>query len=689
MKSGTGRTAGRLDTAARGVKGFFVPQRGALQPKPFAIMAALGVALGVLVSSLGSVQRLDWALYDRFVRLSTRQAAPAPSIVVVAIDDPSFQEIGLAWPWPRSLHAALVQALSEAGARTIAFDIIFDVPSSASENDAAFADAIRSAGNVVLASDWQETVDQEYSVTQWIEPIAELGGAARATGVARLPLDPDGKVRRAPMVFHGRPSLALAVAELQPGFRPPPDPSAPRLIHYNGATRFGVRTVSYYQALDYKKMLPEDSLKDTVVLVGLSLAAAPVLTRSDVFLTPYLYPVPGVEIQAGMLDSLLRSRFIRDPFSTFTATALLSLALALLLALLYYRAGAFSGFALTLGLGLLLVIVGYLFHASLQTRLPVFPPLLTAAAVFAVSYLYRFLLGIAERRLILGAFKHYLAPAIVDRILKDPAQLRLGGAAYDVSVIFTDLAGFSTISEKLSPEKLHDLLTMYFREMMDILLVENATLDKFIGDAIMVYFGCPVADPSHPLQACRSALRMQQRLGELNTEWTTLGYPPLHMRIGINTGPVVAGNMGTESIFNYTILGDNVNLASRLEGVNKEYGTATIIGEDTWRQVADTVSARELDCIRVKGKSAPVAIYELAALAGELPARSVGTFSAYASGLRSYRERRWAEARDAFGEILQSEPGDGPSATMKARAEEYGRNPPPDDWDGVYTMLHK
>jgi adenylate cyclase len=256
-------------------------------------------------------------------------------------------------------------------------------------------------------------------------------------------------------------------------------------------------------------------------------------------------------------------------------------------------------------------------------------------------------------------------------------------------VIFTDLAGFSTISERLSPEKLHDLLTRYFREMMDILLTENATLDKFIGDAIMVYFGCPVADVTHPLRACRSALRMQDRLRELNADWKPLGYPPLSMRIGINTGSVVAGNMGTESIFNYTILGDNVNLASRLEGVNKEYGTATIISEDTYRKVADRVSARELDRVRVKGKSAPVAIYQLAALAGELAPSAAGLFSTYADGLRSYRERRWSEAEEAFTAILARDPDDGPSAIMKMRSDEYGRNPPPDDWDGVYTMLHK
>ncbi len=675
--------------AAGALRRFLVPERGKVEPAPYAIIAAIGLALGFALSSLSFVQRLEWALYDRFVVLSTSRSSPAPSIVIVALDEPSFQELDLAWPWPRAIHAALVRALKEAGARTIAFDIVFDAPGAVPEYDEDFAEAIAEAGNVVLASDWDETVDQGYTVTQWIDPAEVLAAGAAGAGVARLPLDPDGKMRRLPLLFAGRPSFALAIAELQPGFSRPPDAAASRLIRFNGVSRFGIRTVSYYQALDYANLLPAGTFDDAIVLVGLSLAAAPVLTKSDAFSTPYPGTFPGVELHANALDSLLRSRFVRDPFSDLLPTALLGVALGAVLALLFYRAGAFTGLAVILGLGSLLVVGGYLSYTLLGTKLPVLAPFTAGVSVFVVSYLYRFLLGIAERRMILGAFKHYLAPAIVESILKDPTQLRLGGATYDVSVIFTDLAGFSTISEKLSPERLHDLLTMYFREMMDILLQENATLDKFIGDAIMVYFGCPVADPTHPLRACRAALAMQRRLAELNPGWAAQGYPALHMRVGMNSGPVVAGNMGTESIFNYTILGDNVNLASRLEGVNKEYGTGILLGQDTWRQVGGRVCGRELDWIRVKGKTAPVGIYELAALEGELPDRTASLYSAYAGGLHSYRQRRWEEASRIFAEILREDPGDGPSLTMKSRAEEYGRNPPPDDWDGVYTMLHK
>src|SRR5262249_30264057 len=175
-----------------------------------------------------------------------------------------------------------------------------------------------------------------------------------------------------------------------------------------------------------------------------------------------------------------------------------------------------------------------------------------------------------------------------------------------------------------------------------------ATLDKFIGDAIMVYFGCPIADPAHPRQACRAALAMQRRLDELNDEWRRAGAPVLRMRIGINTGTAVAGNMGTDEIFNYTILGDCVNLASRLEGVNKHYGTRIIVGEDTWSRVNDEFEARELDWIRVKGKALPVAIFELLRKAGELQANASSIRDQYAHGLALYRERKWSDAAARF-----------------------------------------
>jgi adenylate cyclase len=263
--------------------------------------------------------------------------------------------------------------------------------------------------------------------------------------------------------------------------------------------------------------------------------------------------------------------------------------------------------------------------------------------------------------------------------------LTLGGEEYDVTVLFTDLEGFTTLSEHLSPAQLSAHLGEYFKEMLDVLLPQRGTLDKLIGDAIMMYFGCPIRDPRHAADACHGALAMQQRMAVLNQRWGRDSLPRLRTRIGINTGVAVAGNMGTDHIFNYTIIGDCVNLASRLEGVNKEYGTGIIIGEDTWALVRDQFVTRELDWIRVKGKTRPVAIFELVAEAGTASARQQELLARFAEGLALYRAQRWADAQAAFARVRDVDPSDRPSQVFAERCEYY-RAGPPESWDGVHVM---
>jgi adenylate cyclase len=304
---------------------------------------------------------------------------------------------------------------------------------------------------------------------------------------------------------------------------------------------------------------------------------------------------------------------------------------------------------------------------------------------YAAGAAYTFTLRNRERRLIKRAFEHFVAPAIVNKMLKDPSKLKLGGEEYDVTVLFSDLEGFTSMSERMTPQELTAHLSGYFREMINRLLEHGATLDKLIGDAIMVYFGCPVPDPQHPVRACRAALEMQRRMAELNQEWMSRGLPPLRMRIGVNSGTAVAGNMGTDAIFNYTVLGDSVNLASRLEGVNREYGTAILIGAETWTRVSTLFDTREIDWIRVKGKQQPVAIYELLAEAGTLDPRQRELLDRYAAGLQAYRSGQWTEAAAHFASALEIDPGDGPSRTFAARCQVYLAAPPP-SWDGVHVM---
>lgn len=669
------------------LRSFFFPPGARVRAAPFTFLSAVGVVLGLLLGFSDAAQRLDWTLYDRYMRIATRNPDPPSDLVVVAIDELSFTEIGQPWPWPRRMHAALTDALSHAGARTIVFDLLFDLPSTQAEDDRRFAQAIRSAGNVILAADRAEVNDRAYRVVQWVDPTPMLAGVAAGTGVVRLQLDPDGVLRRSPLAVDGKPTLALAAARQRSGYDVAADLDRPRLIRFRGPPRLGITTVSYYQALQPDAALPPDIFKDKTVLVGFSLGApAGVEETADSFGTPVAVRMPGVQIHAAFLDTLLHTAAIADPFGWLPVAIALALGLGIVTAFLLYRTSPAPAAARLAGFGAAWAIGSYGLLAWAGLHLPVIAPLAAVAATYATGEVYRYSLVRRERRFIKGAFEHYVAPAIVDEMLADPSKLTLGGEEHDVTILFTDLQGFTTLSEAVSPEELRRHLSAYFTEMLAILLKERATLDKLIGDSIMAYFGCPIPDATHPAQACRSALAMQRRMVDLNRQWQARGLPALRTRIGINSGTVVAGNMGTPDIFNYTILGDTVNLASRLEGVNKEYGSLTIIGEATWSRVQERFEARELDFIRVEGKQQPVAIYELAAARGELDIGRAALFSRFATGLAAYRDRRWEPAAAAFRGALALDPTDGPSRTFVARCEHYAAQPPPSDWGGVHVM---
>ncbi len=678
-----------IRSAWRRLEAFLLPERATPPPLPAVVVALVGALVGLVVAFSDPGQRVEWALYDRATRQAFLGSAPAEGIVVVAIDEASVAELGLPLPWPRTVHAALIERLSEAGARTIVFDVIFDLARDAGE-DRALAQAIAAAGNVVLATAHNRIDDRAYSLEQWTDPLPELAAAAAGVGVANVPLDPDGVARRSPLTFGGRPVLALAAARLQPGFREPDDLTGARLIPFRGPPRVGVRTYSYYQALEPEEALPPGALADQVVLVGLSLASPADLENPVEHVpSPLARLTPAVELHARQLGALLEGRRVADPFAPPAATAGLCFALAALAAGALFAFGPLGGAGAVLGIVALQGCVAYAALAWSGVRLPVAAPTLTLAALALTVTTYRFSLAQRQRRMIRRAFEHYIAPVVVEEILADPRRLRLGGDSYEATVLFSDLVGFTAIAERLSPMELRDCLCRYFHAMTTVLLEERATIDKFIGDAIMAFFGCPVRDADHPLRACRAVLGMQRALDELNQRESMHGREPLRMRVGISTGTVVAGNIGTDDIFNYTVLGDTVNLASRLEGVNKAYGTRALIGEDTLRRVEAAVEAREIDWIRVQGREQKVGIYEIAAMAGGLPPRRRALFEAYREGLGRYRDREFARSRVAFERALELDPQDGPSRTFLRRLAKFGETPPGPEWDGVFALLVK
>jgi adenylate cyclase len=278
---------------------------------------------------------------------------------------------------------------------------------------------------------------------------------------------------------------------------------------------------------------------------------------------------------------------------------------------------------------------------------------------------------------------------VVKNLIDSPEKLVLGGEKRVITAFFSDVQGFTSISERLSPEALVELLNEFLTEMTDIILRHEGTVDKFEGDAIIAFFGAPNELENQAEVACMACIDMQKRLSELRVKWKAEGRPELRVRIGLCTGPAVVGNMGSRNRMDYTMMGDTVNTAARLEGVNKIYGTYTIISESTYQAAGDWIRARELDAINVMGKSAPVKIYELIGYPSDVGAEIRRATEYYSRGLAAYRSRQWDKAAALFKKVLAMIPEDGPSRTMLERCRRFKADPPGEKWNGAYTMTTK
>lgn len=426
--------------------------------------------------------------------------------------------------------------------------------------------------------------------------------------------------------------------------------------------------------------LPAEALKNKIVLVG-----ATAVGVYDLRVTPFSGTFPGVEIQATVMDNILRGDFIRTPAFALLLMLLILLALAILLGLVLPRLSASVSFLFTL-----LVMAGYVssnyyLFSRQGLQLELFYPLGLIVLVFLGVISHRFLAEEAERKRIRKAFESYVAPTVVQEMLKHPEQLRLGGDRREITVLFSDIRGFTTMSEKLDPEALVQLLHDFLNPMSNIIINQGGTIDKYMGDAIMALFGAPLVQPDHPRLACRAALEMVASLAALNQEWAAQGRPPLRVGVGVNTGPMAVGNMGSDRLFDYTAIGDNVNLGSRLEGLNKYYGTSILISQTTAAALENGFILRDLDLVKVKGKAQAARIYEL--LAEGEPDPELGRYlELYHRALALYREGRFAEGLSAFEQALQVRPGDATCQRYVALAQKFQETPPGPGWEAVTVM---
>jgi adenylate cyclase len=711
-------------------------------------------------------------------------------IVVVGIDERTLQKIG-SFPLPRKTYATLIDRLSAAGARVVAFDATFPTPEtnggkealerlqselgpsapasvagkikeleSASDPDASFAGSMKRAGNVILghlfldpasAKNADPKLEEDYFNIVWaknypqIVPVKAKGGrkfdmgqawidnggriaagaeaditqladAAASYGFIDINQDPDGTLRRASLVIRYQnadffPPLSVQIVRQYENIA---DQDIVVYIAENGLERIqlgnhtllpghdGTALINYagpYGTYRHYSMwdvmsgaAPAADFKDKIVLVG-----ATALALGDLRNTPFEgggEPYMGVEVHANIIDNVLHSNEKGRTFLTRGFDEeMIDLGFILLFGLGFgYLFSSVRPLYSTITL--LLALAGfswfvYFAFAREGRWLSFVIPAGTLAANYAAITSYRMIFEERAKRSIRKSFSQVLPPAVIALIEKDPKKyLRPGGEMMELTVLFSDIRGFTTLSEGLTPDELVLLLNEYLTTMTDTLFSTYGTLDKYIGDAIMAFWGAPVPLADHVFRACSCALRMVTELAKLNAKWESEGRRPIAIGIGLNTGEVNFCRMGSAKRLAWTVMGDNVNLASRLEGITKEYQIQIAISEGTYREVADKFVCRELDKIKVKGKNQPVNIYELLGVAAER-SKFESLLTQFDLAMAAYRGQNWREAAAQFGQLLGTYPDDGPTRVFLQRALEFLERAPEPDWDGVYVMKSK
>jgi len=581
------------------------------RPRLRLILAALVALVVTAATGARLFEPVSGRAFDVLSTLAPMHPAE-PGVLIVAIDEPSFSALGQPWPWSRDVHARLVHALREAGARVIAFDVVFAEPSDPAA-DAALAAA--ADPDTLFAAD--ETVsDQGFgALAIRTEPIPELTARGARMGVASLSMDGDGVLRRIPRYPDG---FAAQIARMT-GAKGEGGQGG-RRIQYFGPPGSYPR-VSYYQALEPAKYLPPGLLKGRVVIVGQALQTSPEAGKGgvDAFETPWTLATqrlsPGVEVQATLYDNLVHGLGIR------AAPAPVTLALVLAAALLGWWAmrpqKLLARAALALGAILIAGVAAWL--ALRFGRLwvsPVEPAVALALQAIALSA-YDFAAEQRRRRQTQAAFSQYVAPAVVERLVANPELLNLGGETRELTIMFADIRGFTGISEAMKddPQGLTRLINGILTPLSDIVMGHGGTIDKYMGDCVMAFWGAPLDDPDHAQHAVEAAREMLAAMPAINASLRALvppdrDLPPVRIGIGVNSGTCVVGNMGSEKRFDYSVLGDAVNVASRLESLCKTYEVELVIGEATAGALSG-VDVIELDRIAVRGKQETLSIHTL------------------------------------------------------------------------------
>lgn len=655
------------------------------------------------------------------------------------------------WPWPRFIFAKVIENLNRAGVKAIGIDINFTSDDQFSPlNDSLLRETIRKYGNVVISGKIDIESEKYFEESKtYLKKLNENFGniffdADSSIGIVQVPADNDGVFRRyLPYVKSnvvGKLIPSFGFALLNKFYNLPKFKTAERLenyfklgnkkipqydrnsilINFYGSSRTFPH-VKLIDILDDKSFKTVDELefgedlntwdnpeggwlysgkfKDKIVIIGstmpedrdiLPISFARGMQKGDNL-------IYGVEFHANAIQNVIRGDFLYKQSNTSELLTIIFLCVYSFLVTSFIR-------KIKLHIGLLLElfnIIIILISIYLIYRISVFyfiehkivtaivSPSLALILGYFSSTAYHFLRERQQNVLIKGMFSHYVSNAVVNELISNPEKLRLGGEKKILTVMFSDIANFTTFAEKKQPEELVSFINQFLNEMSEIIIANDGTLDKYLGDAVMAFWGAPVEVKDHAYKACMTALQMQIRLAQLREIWTNKTESSIHIRIGINTGEVIVGNIGGEKRFDYTVLGDNVNLASRLEGANKEYGTSIMISESTYEMIKDKFLVRYLDVVRVKGKTKPTAIYELISYVGDKKAEeAINNMDFYFQGIELYKHKSFEAALDYFKRSYEKL-RDYPSKVYMNRCEFYLNNPPDDNWDGVFELKTK
>lgn len=695
----------------------------------------LGSAVALIFFLPGFLDRWEVKTWDWRVNMLAKPSSQTGKIRLIMLDQNSLDwgknENGLSWPWPREVYGTLIQFCKRAGARSLAFDVLFTEPSKYGvADDQSFASEILGfkpfVGSVFLSrtegseKSWPSFAAEPklnvQGIDSWLTdtanhivferasfPVAEISSAAGVLANVHMNPDPDSVYRRVALfeVFDGKilPSLALASymsaksdipLRIYPGRVVlgsnviPVDKAGKVILNFRGTsgTHKAYSAASVIQSElrlqngEAPSVKPDD-FKDAYVFFGFT---APGLF--DLRPTPVSGVYPGVEISTTMLDNLLANDFIRPV--PIALVIVLTLIVAILAGIATSSVSGISRSILIYGFFICLPVIICLIAYRLGFWLPlVVQETGVVVTLFSAGLIYYTTEG-RQKAFIKSAFKQYLSPAVIDQIIVHPERLKLGGERRELSIFFSDIEGFTSISEGLDPEALTNLLNVYLTAMTDIIQEEGGTVDKYEGDAIIAFWNAPLEQPDHAVRCVRAVLRCQTKLAEMRPSLKKSLGKDLKMRIGVNTGQAVVGNMGSHSRFDYTMIGDAVNLAARLEGINKQFGTYVLISEATMKKINGAFPARKISRVAVVGRREPVVVYE-PMMPEDLNEQKQQIMKKFAEGLKLFYAGDFQQAQKIFSSLAGE---DAVARSYVAKCGELIENQPK-DWQGVWIITTK